>query len=60
MHAMTSYERERFEERIQDLECNQEELVDVVTDVLDLLSNFDFDNLQEAIEMLTQLKEGIK
>lgn len=60
MFAMKSYEREQMEEKIQDLESNQDECLGVISDVLELLCDFDFDNLQEAIEMLTQLKEGIK
>lgn len=57
---MTSTERERLEDRIQKLQSNQEDFVSVVTDVLGLLQDFDFDNLQEAIEMLQKAKEEYK
>jgi hypothetical protein len=57
---LTSTERERLEDRIQKLQSNQEDFVNVITDVLGLLQDFDFDNLQEAIEMLEKAKGGYK
>lgn len=60
MYAMKSYERERMEEKIQELENNQEEIIDGITDVIELLMDFDFDNLQEAIDSLVKLKEEYK
>lgn len=60
MYAMKSYERERMEEKIQELENNQEEIIGEITDVIELLMDFDFDNLQEAIDSLVKLKEVYK
>lgn len=60
MFGMKSYEIERYEEKIQILENKQEDIAHDISDVIELLMDFDFDNLQEAIEMLTKIKEGIK
>jgi hypothetical protein len=60
MGALYSYERETMEDRIQELENEREEFEGLITDVLGLLQDFDFDNLQEAIEMLEKAKEELK
>jgi NTP pyrophosphatase (non-canonical NTP hydrolase) len=66
MFGVTSYERERLEDRIQELENNQEDVIDVINDVVNLL-NYEnvagedfFENLLEAKAMLEELSKGLK
>jgi hypothetical protein len=67
MFGVTSYERERLEDRIQELENNQEDVIDVINDVVNLMdrenaNNFNefFGNLLEAKAMLEELAKGLR